>query len=121
MFICWDCGGSGNKPHYSRIDGGRCYTCEGTGKTNRFTDGTREEYAKTLELKIQLQRLYKAVCSMQEELKVKGAEFGNKFLAGEEDVELGEEIKLLADQLQAVTQEFRAVQAKVSDITYVLH
>jgi hypothetical protein len=35
-FPCWDCGGSGIKEVYKvrGIDGGICYTCGGSGKTN---------------------------------------------------------------------------------------
>lgn len=35
MYKCWDCLGSGKKEYYNQIDKGICYTCKGTGKTNK--------------------------------------------------------------------------------------
>lgn len=36
MYECWDCGGTGVKQHYAMIKNGVCFTCHGTGKTNKI-------------------------------------------------------------------------------------
>lgn len=37
MFKCWDCGGSGIKSYYAHVHDGVCFTCKGSGITNKPT------------------------------------------------------------------------------------
>jgi hypothetical protein len=39
--LCWKCDGKGNLPHFSHIENGRCFACQGSGKCSirQYTDG----------------------------------------------------------------------------------
>lgn len=50
LYECWDCGGSGVKAHYYNVKNGVCFTCNGSGKTNKIpsaTDFTEADYLGT--------------------------------------------------------------------------
>lgn len=38
LYTCWDCNGSGKKAHYANVAEGVCFTCKGTGLTNKPTE-----------------------------------------------------------------------------------
>jgi uncharacterized coiled-coil DUF342 family protein len=48
-YSCWDCLGSGKKSYYHMIDNGTCYTCGGTGFTNKVQGEVSKAHQENVE------------------------------------------------------------------------
>lgn len=91
-YNCWDCLGSGKKSYYHMIDNGICYTCGGTGLTNKIQGEASKKYQENLENKKLHFQILKRIEKGEKITNHLAVEIGKK-IKKEEDVK--EDVELL--------------------------
>lgn len=109
---CWDCGGSGYKPYYHKIDNGVCYTCKGTGvwyesQPLKGNEAKRKAYADMVKAKKQLCGLFNEYNANKKQIVTLASE-GNINGAG-----------AVARRNMEIEKEASVLQAQVPDVQYV--
>lgn len=105
-YTCWDCGGSGNKPYYHMVDNGVCYTCKGTGKTNRFQNEASKAHTETKERKALHFKVTKQIETLEKMEREHAFEIAALFSKGEmiEANQKAEEMKKIGETLKELKQ-----------------